>query len=196
MISRYSLSLSFSLYDLCNYGKESDTIRATHRLRDITPFLFLAPLSSQSSTRRIFRLFSSTLYLIGLISIAFAIRNRRSEHHGDHATRIRYYRRRLSRCIHSHVHVHTFALTFRSLSLGLVCPVIINGEDHITGRTSSVTLLSCTLIIVIIINIIIVSVIVPLLSLFFTIRVKKHLIEQHETVARCRASLSIYSICI
>lgn len=90
--------------------------------------------------------------------------------------------------MHSHIHVHTFALTFRSLSLGLVCPVIINGEDHITGRTSKCYV---TIITLIIINIIIVIIIVTIIIVISTIRVKKHLIEQHETVARTREPVNI-----
>ena len=45
------------------------------------------------------------------------------------------------------------------------------------------------LIIVIIINIIIV--IITIIIIIFTIRVKKHLIEQHETVARTCESVNI-----
>jgi len=47
------------------------------------------------------------------------------------------------------------------------------------------------LIIVIIINIIIVIIIITIIIIIFTIRVKKHLIEQHETVARTCESVNI-----
>lgn len=112
-------------------GEEGNTrIRAARHVRGTSrPFFFCfgRPLEKKIRARRgVLSFFcftgSSTLYLIGLISIA--TRNRRSEHHGDHATRIKYYRRRLSRCIHSHIHVHTLALTFRSPLLRIkVCPV-------------------------------------------------------------------------
>lgn len=104
------------------------------------------------------------------------------------------YRRLISRCIN--IRVYTFGAYFRSdLSISrsllrISLPrYLINGEDRpdVKRYVIIVTLIVIIISVISIVTIIIVS---------FTIRVKKHLIEQHETLACARARICQYIIYI